>query len=131
MILENECRNYFMINLHKVWDRARIELSTPGSAVTLASDARHDADYDSEDNDDDDDSIVVDDGDDSNGDDDNIVENGDDELCNGERSIFGQSFHLMPYFDNVSSKLWRVCSLTQISSSKKIFFIIVTRFLQL
>ena len=37
---ENDHRNYVMINLH-VWDRAGIELATPGSAVRLASVARH------------------------------------------------------------------------------------------
>ena len=30
-----------MINIQKVWDRAGIELATPGSAVRLASVARH------------------------------------------------------------------------------------------
>ena len=30
-----------MINLHKVWDWAGIKLATPGSAIRLASVARH------------------------------------------------------------------------------------------
>ena len=38
---ENDCRNYFMINLQDIWDRARIELATPGSAVRLASVVKH------------------------------------------------------------------------------------------
>ena len=34
-------RNYFMINLHESMRPAGIELATPGSAVRLASVARH------------------------------------------------------------------------------------------
>ena len=37
---EDDRRNYFMINFH-AWDQAGIELTTPGSAVRLASVARH------------------------------------------------------------------------------------------
>ena len=38
---ENDSRNYFMINLHESMGRAGIELANPGSAVRLASVARH------------------------------------------------------------------------------------------
>ena len=39
---ENGSRNYFMSNLcKKVWDRARIKLATPRSAVRLVSTVRH------------------------------------------------------------------------------------------
>ena len=33
-VQESGYRNYIMINLHKVWNRAGIELTTPESAVT-------------------------------------------------------------------------------------------------
>ena len=38
---ENDRRNYFMINLHESMGRTGIELATPGSAVRLATVARH------------------------------------------------------------------------------------------
>ena len=41
---EKGCENDFMINLHKSMEPAGIDLTTPGSAVRLASVARHDTD---------------------------------------------------------------------------------------
>ena len=37
---ENDCRNYFMINLKKKWDRTWIKLATPGYAVRHLSAAK-------------------------------------------------------------------------------------------
>ena len=37
----NDHRNYFMINLHESMGLGGFELATPGSAVRLASVARH------------------------------------------------------------------------------------------